>query len=89
MRSYDEHAAAGLEQPMELLDRPNHIRYVFDQMDRTNFAKGTVPEREREVVKIGNYVSIGVRVPIDPDRARIFLNPAAYIEYPLGGTIRR
>ena len=74
---------------MELLDRPDNIRYMFDEMDCADFAKGTIPEREREVVKIGNYVSIGVRVPIDPDCARIFVNPAAYIEYPLARTIRR
>lgn len=89
MRSYDEHATAGLEQPVEFLDGPDNIRYVFDEMDCADLTEGTVPEREREVVEVGDDISIGVRVPIDPDCARIFVDPAAYIEYPLARTIRR
>jgi len=46
-----------------------------------DFTKGTVPERKREVVKVGDYVCIGVRVPIDSDCAWIFVDSAAYIEY--------
>ena len=88
VRSYDEHATAGLEQPVEFLDRADNIRYVFDEMDCADFVKGTVAEREREVVKIGDYVSIGVRIPIDSDCTWIFLDPAAYIEYPPVGTAR-
>lgn len=83
MRGDDEDVAARLEQSMEFLDRPDHVRDVLYEMNGADFTKGTIQEREREVVKVGNYVRIGVGVPIDPDCAWVFLDAAAYIEYPV------
>ena len=89
VRSDDEHAATGLEQSMEFFQGSNDIRDMFDDVDRTDFTKRAVLKREREVVEIGDYVSIRVRVPIHTDRTRIFLNSAAYVEDPVRRAIRR
>ena len=85
----DKDAAPGLEEPVEFLDGPDDVRDVLDQMDCADFTKRAVPEGEREMVEIGKYVRIGVRVAVDADCARIFLDPAAYVEYLIVQSIRR
>lgn len=69
---------------MEFFYRSDHVRNVFDHVNRSDLAEGRVLEREREVVEIGDHIRIGIKVPIDPDGARIFFDPAAYVEYPVG-----
>lgn len=88
VRGHDEYAASRFKQTMEFFDGPYDVGNVFDQVDRTDFSKGTVLKREREVVKIGNDVGIGVRIPIDPDSAWIFLDPAADVENTVAYIIR-
>ena len=80
MRCDNERAPAGNQQPVKLFHRANHIDNMFDHVNRANLAKGVVAERIEIAIKICNYVCPRMNVAIDPDRARIFVDTAAYIE---------
>jgi len=85
----DEHATAGLKQPVELFHRSNDIRHVFDDVNSTDLAKGGVLKRKRKVVEIGDYVGISITVAINPNCAGIFLDSTAYVKHPARHPIRR
>ncbi len=89
MRGDDENVAAWLEQAMKFLNGADDIRDVLDEMDGTDLTKGTVAKRKGEVVKIRDDIRVGVRISINPNCARIFLNAAAYVEYRADWTDRR
>jgi hypothetical protein len=89
MRGDDQDTPAGFEQSMKFFNCTNDVRNVFDEVDGADLAKRRVSEWEREVVKIGDHVRIGIDVPIDSDRAWVFFDPTAYIEYPVREVGRR
>ncbi len=80
VRCHNGNAPAWRKQPVDLFHGPDHIRNVFNDMDSSNLAERAVVEREREMIEISDDVSLRIRVAIDADGARIFVNPAANVE---------
>lgn len=81
MRRGDHDPAAGSEQTKEFFHGLDHVGDVFDDMCGTNLAEGAVAKRKREMIEVGHDIGTGVRVPIEPDRARKFVDAAADVEY--------
>ena len=53
VRGYDDGAAAGREEAVKLLYRPDDVRDVLDDMDCSKFAKRIIAERKRETTETG------------------------------------
>ncbi len=82
--SNDYRAAARRQQPMNLFHQANHVGDVFYNVNRPHFPERFVAKRKREVIQIGNNVGARVRIVIEPDGARILVDPAADVEYRKG-----
>ena len=64
MRSHDEDRSTRFKQPMKLLHRADHVSHVFNHVNGPDLAKGTVYEREREVVQVRDHVGAGIWIPV-------------------------
>jgi len=80
MRRDDHEPAAGREQAVKLFHGADDVRQVLDDVNGADLSKRVFAEREREMVEIGENVGPGVRVAIDTDGSRIFVDPAADVE---------
>ena len=67
MRGDNHGAAPGLQNAMKLFHQPDHIRYVLDDMNGAHLTEGTVAERIRRMVQVGNDVGARTEIAIEPD----------------------
>ena len=92
MRRHDHRPAARRQQAVKLLQSPDHVRNVLDDMDCPHFAKRTIPEGERELVEVRNHIGARVFIAIEADRTWIFVDSAADIQdrkHPWRARLRR
>lgn len=82
VRRRNEELAAGLEQPVQLLHGAHDIGDVLDHMDQPHLIERAVSERIRKMVEVADDVGFGALDSIDADCARVFVDPATYIEDP-------
>jgi hypothetical protein len=53
---------------------------VFNYMDCPHFAKRTIAQGIGKMIEIRNHIGTSASATVEPDGARIFINPAAYIQ---------
>jgi hypothetical protein len=80
VRRHDNESAAWRKQAVEFFHRPNHVRNVFNDMNRPNLLEGGIAEGKRIVVQICQNIRLGVGVTVNSDRAGIFVHAAPDIE---------
>src|SRR5689334_12060268 len=80
VRRFDANRAAGADQAMKLLHRPDHVIDVFDDVDGGEAVEGAVGERVGEAIEIGEDVGAAGRIAVEADGAGLFMNAAADIE---------
>ena len=80
MRRDDYGTAARRKQTVKLFYGAHHVRDMLDQVDRSNLNERAIAKRKGIVIQVSDYIGTSVEVPIDPNRARILVDPAAYIE---------
>ena len=79
VRRHDDNAPTWRKQPVELFHGPDHIGDMFDDVNGPNFAERAVIKREWKMVEIGNHIRLRIRVAIQADRTRIFVDAAANV----------
>jgi hypothetical protein len=80
VRRNDNHAALRREQAVELLHGADHVSDVFYDVDRTDFAEGAVRKGKRIMIEVRDNIRTRIRITIDANRTRIFVDPAANVE---------
>ena len=81
VRSNNLHSAAWLCDPVQLCDKPQHVRNMFDHVTTNDLFELIVAERIRKGSEIVNDVSMAQRIRIDADRAGEFVLTTANIKH--------
>lgn len=81
VRGHDESAPSRFQDAVELLHHPDDVGDMLDDVNRPDLAKRIVAERKRKLVEVSHYIRPRSLVSVKPDRAGIFVNSAAYIQY--------
>lgn len=76
----DERASARGEQAMEFLHHLHNIGNVFNDVDRPYFAERIVRKGIGKPVQIRDNIRPSIYIPIQPNCAGIFVNPAANVQ---------
>lgn len=78
----DNHRAAPVcEQPVELFHGAHHVCHMFDHMNRADLAEGAVGKRQRVSVEIRQHIRARIRIAVNADRARVFIDSAADVQH--------
>ena len=80
MRRHDHGPPARRKQPVKLFHRTDYVRHVLDDMNSPNLAECAIAKRKRIVVQVGYHICARVRIAVEANRARIFIDPAADVE---------
>src|SRR5579884_3683485 len=81
MRRFNAHPPARPHQPVKLLHRAHHVRYMLDHMNGAQRVKRSIGERIRKTIEIADHVRRRIAVHVNPDRPRIFVDPAADVKH--------
>ena len=81
VRRYDYQLAAGPQHAMKLLHRANDVRYMLDHVNGAYLVERAVAERIWKAVQVAQDICARVRIAVDPDRPRIFVDAAPHIEH--------
>jgi len=80
MRGDDEDPTSRGQQPMEFFHGPQHIGDVLNHVDRPHAVERAVPKWIREAIQIAQHVGAAGGIPVNADRAAVFVNAAADVQ---------
>ena len=80
MRSGNYQPSRGRQQPVKLLYGSDDVGHMLNQMNGPHLAERIVGERERKLVEVGHNIGACVRIAVDANGARVFVNAAANVE---------
>ena len=70
---------------MQLGDKADDIRHMFDHMPANNLFKLVITERVRKDAEVVDHVGMAARIRIDADGAGEFILATAYVQNSLRG----
>jgi len=81
VRRQQSYPAAVFRDAVKLGDERHHVRHMLGDVVRDDQIKFVIGKRVRHDAQIMNHVRPRARIIVEPDRAFIFIRPAADIEY--------
>ena len=66
---------------MEFFHSPDDVSHMLDNVRCTDLVKRAIEKRKWGMIKIRDDISRRMPIAIDPDRTRIFVDPAANVQY--------